>query len=191
MINAENMPCQGREARLFTMAIQLFSQHGTAISETDIAAAAGIDQAALRRDYPTREDLFNAIYLRIHYRVCGMLRDRLVPGDSLHARVRALWDAYIAWAVAHPDCQRARHRLMVSDLLTEQTRRSEMMVFPDISILEAAAECDIFADQPPEFGEAIFCRLVEDTVGLMLGDPLHAAAYRQAGFETYWRIFFE
>ena len=44
----------------------------------------------------------------------------------------------------------ARHRLMVSDVLTDYTRKTEALLFLDVELEEAGSESDVFGEHPPD-----------------------------------------
>lgn len=177
-------------ADVFKAAARQIAKHGLDVSMGRIAKAAGKTEAALSSEFHGREVLLNALYVRIHCDLCSSLRACVVPSEPLRERAHAIWNAYIDWGLAHPDWRAARHRLTVSDILTEETRRAEALHFPDPEVLEAASESQVFGEHPPEFGEAIFIALAEATIEFAARDPARADAYKLDGFNAHWRVFF-
>jgi AcrR family transcriptional regulator len=177
-------------ALLLTAAARTVSKYGVDVSVSRIARAAGVDEASLFHHFLSKEALLNWLYVDIHSDLCSKLREHVVPEEPLLERARAIWNSYIDWGLARPEWRGARHRLMVSDVLTDQTRKTEALLFPDVGVAEAVSESDVFSDLPPEFGEAIFIALAEATIDFASRDPQRADLYKQAGFNAHWRVFF-
>lgn len=178
------------EAPLLTAAARLVSRHGLEVPAARIAKAAGVTEAAMFEVFASKEVLLNALYVQIHCNLCCKLHECVIPGAPLLERARAIWDSYIDWGLAYPDWRGARHRLMVSDILTEKTRKTETLLFPDVSVLESASESDVFGEHPPRFGETIFIALVEATIDFASREPGRADEYKLIGFNAHWRVFF-
>jgi AcrR family transcriptional regulator len=179
-----------KKAQLLRAAAEAVAEHGVGAPTALIAKLAGVAEGTLFRYFATKEELLNALYLHVWSDLCEAVRKTLVPSEPLQRRSLAFWSAYIDWGLAHPAYRRARHQLTVTEILTEATRKTEVLLFPDIGILEASSESDVFGENPPEYGDAIFIALAEATIDFARKDPARAEQYKLSGFNAQWRVFF-
>ncbi|MFC5458927.1 TetR/AcrR family transcriptional regulator [Massilia niabensis] len=185
-----SLKSNNHRALLLTAAAHTVSKYGVDVSVSRIAKAAGVDETTLFKHFVSKEALLNTLYVDIHCDLCSKLRECVVLGEPLLERARAIWNSYIDWGLANPERRGARHRLMVSDILTDHTRKTEALLFPDVGLAEAGSESDVFGDHPPEFGETIFIALADATIDFAGRDPQRADLYKQSGFDAHWRVFF-
>ena len=73
---------------LLTAARQVFADQGTDASLEDIARCAGVGIGTLYRNFPTRRDLFESVYI-------GEVEDLCAAAQALTDRPP--WDALVAW----------------------------------------------------------------------------------------------
>jgi AcrR family transcriptional regulator len=73
---------------LIAAAREAFAEHGTAASLEDIARRAGVGIGTLYRNFPTRQDLFDTVYIDEVDELCRTADD---------VRDLAAWDALVVW----------------------------------------------------------------------------------------------
>jgi AcrR family transcriptional regulator len=179
-----------KKTQLLRAAAEAVAEHGVGAPTALIAKLAGVAEGTLFRYFATKEELLNALYLHVWSDLCAAVGKSLVSSESLQRRSFAFWNAYIDWGLAHPAYQRARHQLAVTEILTEATRKAEALLFPDVGMFEACGESDVFGENPPEFGDAIFIALADATIDFARKDPARAEQYKLGGFNAQWRVFF-
>jgi AcrR family transcriptional regulator len=76
--------------KLVATATDMFATKGSAASYEEIARAAGVGSATLYRNFPTRQDLFSAVYVEQVEQLCGTVDDlgELDPLSALETWLR-------------------------------------------------------------------------------------------------------
>ncbi len=88
-------------ARIERAALDLFVARGVDAATTrDIAAAAGVSEGAIYRHFDSKDELASQIFLEIHTRLAGLVREAAARKMSLAEQTRAVVDAYCATADA-------------------------------------------------------------------------------------------
>ncbi len=79
---------------LLAAAREAFAEHGTAASLEDVARRAGVGIGTLYRNFPTRQDLFDSVYLDEIDELCGAAGQvaDLPPWEALAAWLRRFVD---------------------------------------------------------------------------------------------------
>lgn len=105
---------------LLTAAREAFAEHGTQASLEDIARRAGVGIGTLYRNFPTRQDLFDSVYLDEIDELCGAA-----------GQVAGLppWEALAVWLrrfVAYAATKRAIHEALNRDSEMMRSSRAAM-----------------------------------------------------------------
>lgn len=138
--------------RLLSAAREAFADQGTGTSLEDIARAAGVGIGTLYRNFPTRQALFDAVYVGEVEELCQAARE-----------VAALppWEAFTAWLdrfVTYVGTKRA--------LFEELNRDSEMFRDCRVAMYEAGEPLFVRAQ---EAGEARADASFDDVLRLLSG----------------------
>lgn len=92
---------QATRARIERAALDLFVARGVDAATTrDIAAAAGVSEGAIYRHFDSKDELAAALFLEIHTRLAGLVREAAARQADFPAQVRAVVKAYCATADA-------------------------------------------------------------------------------------------
>ncbi|MFC4944262.1 TetR/AcrR family transcriptional regulator [Pseudonocardia sp. GCM10023141] len=92
--------------RLIEAADQAFDEHGAAAALEDIARRAEVSIATLYRHFPTRQDLLEAVFLRIADTLRDQARDLLAADDP--------FDGFVRWLELHLESGACGHGLAAS-----------------------------------------------------------------------------
>jgi AcrR family transcriptional regulator len=102
------MPSDTREStsdRLLEAAAELLQEGGVeAVSTRAVAAAAGTQPPILYRRFGDKDGLIEAVTLRILEDYIAQKRDLIEHSGDPVNDLRRLWDLFIAFGFAHPDC---------------------------------------------------------------------------------------
>lgn len=176
-----------KRTAILEAAIGLIAEQGLGAPTALIAKRAGVAHGSLFNYFPTKADLFNAVYLQLK----GDLEAAVFAGLPVSADTRQqlhhLWTRWTQWGVSNPGRRRALAQLDVSDQITEA---SHMAAFEraalGIEIVRRASAEGALRDQPIEFVGNIVSALAGTTMDFMVREPAHAEAYCTASFDALW-----
>jgi AcrR family transcriptional regulator len=137
---------------LLSAAREAFAEHGTGASLEEIARRAGVGIGTLYRNFPTRQDLFDSVYVEEVEELCHAAEEiaELPP-----------WDAFVAWLrrfVAYVATKRAIHEAL--------NRDSEMFRSCRVAMYEAGEPLLVRAQ---EAGEARTDAGFDDVLRMITG----------------------
>lgn len=176
-----------KQAALLEAAAKIVAAEGVGARTASIAKLSGVAEGTLFRYFATKDVLFNELYLHVKRDLADAMRVRLAKGAALEAQVRALWDGYIEWGVAHPDAVLALKQLSIAENVTAATRAKAALILPEVGeVAKALAARSAAAGRPAEFTDAIFMALADTTIQFAAREPRQASAFRAAGFKVLW-----
>lgn len=178
-----------KRQQLLHAAAEAIAQRGVGAPTAMVSALAGVAEGTLFRYFPTKEALFNELYLYIFRHLCDALHEALDPAQPMHQRAQAQWNGYIDWGLAHPTWMKALSCLAVTDVLTEATLEEKMSLFPDVALVEAGMKSELFRHLNPAFGDAMFIAIADATLEFATREPARAEEYKLSGFKAYAGIF--
>jgi AcrR family transcriptional regulator len=73
--------------------------------------------------FANKDELLNRLYLELKMDLRDAMMTGYPAGKSLIDRNRHVWDRYIGWGSAHPLKRRAMRQLVVSDRITEGSKK--------------------------------------------------------------------
>jgi AcrR family transcriptional regulator len=89
----------GAQARILNAALRCFARYGYArTGMTDIAKEAGLSRTALYKIYPSLEDVFRALSLRVNQGVRQAVIEAAATKGDLATRLQAVIAARVSWA---------------------------------------------------------------------------------------------
>ena len=98
---------EARRALLFEAALREFSSHGyEGASLGRIAADAGVTRTVLYDHFPSKRALFVALLEAKRHELLSHLREALCTDSSGSERIRAMFDAFLAFAEREPETWR-------------------------------------------------------------------------------------
>ena len=101
------IPAEARRTLLFEAALREFSSHGYECASLGrIAASAGVTRTVLYDHFPSKRALFLALLETKCHDLLAHLREALSPDFSGRERIRAVFDAFLAFAEREPESWR-------------------------------------------------------------------------------------
>lgn len=170
---------------LLSAALEVISAQGLSAPTALIARLAGVGTGTLFVYFPTKEHLFNALYLSIKEDVRQAVS--IASAGSVENELRAFWGSYIDWGMQFPQKYRVARYLNASDKLRDETREASWAIFSDFShLVNEGLEKKILRPQPEEF----VGQLVDATANMVIEHcQLHAGeldAWRMLGWQAFW-----
>ncbi|GAA4834420.1 helix-turn-helix domain-containing protein [Kitasatospora terrestris] len=114
-----------RRAQLLAVAAQLFAaQPYDDVLMEDVAERAGVSRALLYRHFPSKRDLFAALYQQVADQL--LARTRLDPADTLVEQLTEGLDAHIEYFAANRNTVLAANRVLAGDRLVQTIITNEL-----------------------------------------------------------------
>jgi AcrR family transcriptional regulator len=167
----------------------LFAERGlTAAPTSEISKLAGVAEGTLFTYFKTKDDLINALYREIKLELADAMMSDFPRKKSVGTRLRHVWDRYVNWGVANPKQRKVLAQLMVSEVLTKESRDAGSAPFVEFqAVIRDAMEQHIFRnDVPVELISRSLAALVEVTIDLTVSNRSKAKQYRDSGFQMFW-----
>jgi AcrR family transcriptional regulator len=149
---------------------------------------AGIAEGTLFVYFPTKDVLFNALYLSLKREVIAMIMSGFPVKAGAKVQALHFWTCYVNWGVVNPDKRHAMARLNVSDRITEETRgQASRESAGCFDVLEVRLASGSLSGSSPAFVAAMMSSLAETTMAFMVEQPERAEVFLRSGFEAFWR----
>jgi AcrR family transcriptional regulator len=174
---------------ILAAATRLFAERGLAAAPTsEISKQAGVAEGTLFTYFPTKDDLINALYREIKLELADAMMSDFPRNKKVGIRLRHVWDRYVNWGIANPRQRKVLAQLMVSELLTKESRDAGGAPFVEFqTMIRDAIEQRVFRkDLPVELISRSLAALVEATIDLTASNPSKAKQYRDSGFQMFW-----
>jgi AcrR family transcriptional regulator len=173
---------------LLDAATSVIADQGTSASTARIAKLAGVAEGTLFTYFPTKDALFNAVYLKLKRDVYAHMFDNFPLGASLELRTRHVWTTYLLWMANNPTQHRAIGQLKVSDIITPETRAEATNNRTEIdTFITDLAKRTGTRNLSPDFIAALMLSMQEATADFLLRYPRQRKHYIESGFTTFWR----
>ena len=170
-------------------ATRLFAERGLAAAPTsEISKRAGVAEGTLFTYFGTKDELINSLYREIKLELADAMMSDFPRKKNVRARLQHVWDRYVNWGIANPRQRKVLGQLLVSEVLTKESREAGSAPFVEFQIMiRDAIEQRVFRnDLPVELISKSLGSLVEAAVDLTMSNPSKAAKYRESGFQMFW-----
>jgi AcrR family transcriptional regulator len=170
-------------------ATRLFAERGLAASPTsEISKLAGVAEGTLFTYFGTKDELINSLYREIKLELADAMMSGFPRKKNVRSRMRHVWDRYVRWGIANPKQRKVLGQLLVSEVLTKESREAGSAPFVEFqTMIRAGIEGRVFRnDLPVELISKSFGALVEATIDLTVSNPSKANKFRECGFQMLW-----
>jgi len=170
-------------------ATRLFAERGLAGAPTsEISRRADVAEGTLFTYFETKDDLINSLYREIKLELADAMMSDFPRKKNVRARLRHVWDRYVNWGIANPAQRKVLAQLVVSDILTKDSREAGNAPFVEIqTMIRDAIEQHVFRDDlPVELVSKSLGAMAEATMDLIGAHPANANKYRDSGFVMFW-----
>ena len=165
-------------------AIATVAEVGIGASTWAIAKHAGVSEGTVFTYFPTKDDLLNEVYVEIRTSRANAVAAEFPRRASLDKRLRHLWTASLAWAIANASAHRALSQLVVWNGLAEESIKRGDAANPRLfELMRDAKERAYFRDLPDDVLFAVADALQKMTIDLTLRQPKNAKLYRDEIYE--------
>ena len=174
---------------ILAAAAALFAERGLAAAPTsEISRRADVAEGTLFTYFKTKDDLINALYREIKLELADAMMSDFPRKKNVRTRLQRVWDRYLNWGMANPVQRKVLAQLVVSDILTKDSREAGNAPFAEVQIMiRDAIEGRVFRDDlPVELVSKSLGALAEATMDLTASHPSKGNEYRDSGFEMFW-----
>ncbi len=152
-------------------AVGLFAAEGVGVSTSRLAKAAGVSNGTLFNYFPTKQDLLDALYLRLKGEFSDALGD-IDAGLPLRDQARLVWDRWIAWSSAHPEQRQVSRLLHEAGLVSEAAAlEAQQLLAGGMAVLGRLHQSGELADLPVDYLGALIQSQLELAVETGLTGP--------------------
>jgi len=173
-----------RRQQLLAVARGLFAAHGYAVTTTaQLAAAAGVSESALARQYPTKLDVFSDLLSELLADTLHAWRDETAASADPYGRLVALGERYLESLGTQADAFRALARALTED--AEEVRdvaRAFLLEWEEFlaGLVSQGQQSGVFRRSlDPRVGA---WQLIHAALGCVLTGPLAVPLHGQNGY---------
>ncbi len=178
-----------KRTAILRAAVQEIAQAGLGASTASIAKRANIAEGTLFTYFPTKNDLFNELYLEIKSEVYRRVNAQFPHEAGLRQRARHVWTETLHWAIDRPDERKVSRQLNVSDIVTARTR--ERIGSESDAVAQALSEVagrGAFKDLPAAFASSAIGAMQDALMETLARKPRQKAILIEKGFDAFWRM---
>ncbi len=151
-------------------------------STAKIAKLANVAQGTIFVYFPTKENLFNELFIYISEKMLQSIQRQISTYDATKDLFKTVWESYIEWGVNNPDDYFAHSKLTVSSIITNESREKVNALFPNSRIAFAFHRNPAFEGHF-DYAETIFTSLIDKTILFINQDPDNADYYKKTGYQ--------
>lgn len=176
-----------KKQALLTAATHAIAQLGISASTAIIAKKAEVAEGTLFRYFPTKDALFNALYLHLKKSLCSAIMNELVVDSDPKQQMQNIWNSYINWGARNSDANRTIRLLIVSDKISQEVQDEVNIMFPELYEISRKSMCHKFQNAGfSSFSDALFFSLAETTIEFSIKEPSKAKTFKEVGFQAIW-----
>lgn len=173
---------------ILAAATVLVAAHGAAVSIRQIAEQAEVAHGTVFLYFANKEALLGELQACLRARILASMAPAHAAQACLRERLRACWNGYIDWALAHPLEYQALKRLAEDDGLSGTAAAHDDPMFRDAGILHDIRGCAGLRARPFDYFKALFLSLAQIAIHFSTSDAAGAEKYKASGFDAIWQI---
>jgi AcrR family transcriptional regulator len=179
---------EARRQTIIDSAIKLIAREGLGAATAAIAKEAGVPNGSLFTYFPTKIELFNALYTEIKEELISTVDDGLSNAGDEREQLLHVWTRWTRWGAANGEKRRVLAQLSVSDDVLESTKMAGFAAaHRAVNLIRQVARHGALKDQDPAFVGAVVESLTSTTMDFMSRDPEHAEEVCMSTFEFLWK----
>jgi len=174
---------------ILAAATRVIAAEGLGARTASIAKQAGVASGTLFTYFTTKSELLNELYLELKTEMAAGALAGLSPGADARAQMAHLWSRWLTWGVEAPEKRRALAQLVVSEEITEASRRKGHEIMASMArIMDRSRESGPMKEAPLDLVVAMMSAMAETAIDYVLQNPGRAEESRQHAFDALWRM---
>lgn len=177
-----------KQTALINATIDILSENGLSATTANIAKKAKVAVGTLFTYFPTKEQLFNDVYLILKNDMAELLVTDYPRDSDIHTQIKHVWLGYTLWSLKNPNGKRVLRLLSVSELLTPETLSNtpETLVLVD-QMFTRAIKDNLLISKEKDFIYNIFQNISDATSEQIEKQPERKDELLQLGYEIMWK----
>jgi AcrR family transcriptional regulator len=170
-------------------AIRAIAQSGLSASTAIIAKGAEIAEGTLFTYFPTKDDLFNHLYLELKNETYRRINSGFPHNARLRDRTRHIWTQTLRFALEDPDARKASIQLNLSESITSETRNR--LVGDRAAVDQALQELSrrgAFQNLPADFAASAIYAMQQAVLDALAKHPKQKSSLIESGFNAFWQM---
>lgn len=165
----------------------VITRDGINATTADIAKEANVATGSLFTYFPTKAELLNELYISLKTEMTDALTTEL-SGESNKEKLHNAWARWTNWATMNTEKHLALELLRTSEQLTDESREFGNAAIKPVFDLINVNVTSQRINYPNDFMYELIDAISIKTMDKMAMHRDKAAEYREAGFETLWKI---
>lgn len=177
-----------KQLALIDATIDILAENGLSATTASIAKKAKVAVGTLFTYFPTKEQLFNEVYLILKNDMADLLVADYPRESDIHAQIKHVWLGYTQWSLKNPNGKRVLRLLSVSELLTSDTlsKTPETLVLVDQMFTQAIQD-NLLISNEKDFIYNLFQNISDATSEQIEKQPDRKDALLELGYEIMWK----
>lgn len=175
-------------AGLLAAATRVIGERGLGASTASIAQEAGVSAGTLFVYFDSKSVLVNELYVELKTEMARTATTDMPADADPRARLRHMWDRWIAWSTTHPEKRRALAHLGVVEDLTDASRSATREAYADIAdLVRTIAAAGPMRDAPLALVLVLMSSITDAVIDDLLLSPDPSGARSAFAFDAMWR----
>jgi AcrR family transcriptional regulator len=174
---------------LLAAAIREIAASGLGASTASIARAAALAEGTLFTYFPSKDLLFNELYLELKSGVYRHIHADFPLDAPLRDRAHHIWTRYLSWTLANPEGRKASVLLHLSPIISPETKAQvDALSGPIARTMQEFAQHGAFQDLPPGFAASAMSAMQDAVIEMAIQKPRQKSRLIEQAFDAFWRM---
>ena len=179
---------EDKEKAILEAAVGVFAERGYWNTPTSlISRTAGVADGTLFTYFKTKDELISQVYLDIKRELAEETLDGLSDYQTVHDKMRHIWNGYIEWGIRHPERFKVLHQIEESFALDEAVRAQGMEPWIEIDqMVVESIQNGLFRGYPVNYLAQLIGSQAVMTIQFITANDADGIDYKQIGFDILW-----
>ena len=172
---------------LLQSAVREIADVGLAASTAKIAKGADLAEGTLFTYFPSKDDLFNELYVELKTEVYGRIHADFPYKFELRERAHHVWTEYLRWAMEKPQERKVSVLLNLCTVITPEAReRMDAQRGALSQTMDEVGKRGAFKDLPLGFASSAMMAMQEAVLEMAARKPKQREKLIEQAFEAFW-----
>ncbi|MCS4273669.1 MULTISPECIES: TetR/AcrR family transcriptional regulator [Raoultella] len=178
---------EAKRIALLEAAVGEIAFDGLGAVTAKIAKAAGVASGTLFVYFPTKDDLFNQLYIHLKQEILKCVMEDYPKGAPVEEQYQHFWNRYIEWGSHTPEKLKVLRQLTASEKLTYASRSAAWQAFSDVhDMLTEGFNTGVLREQPLDFLGGVMDAIASLVLERIEREPRKIEEYTLLGWQAFW-----